>query len=75
MTEPKDLLKQDALREDYLAPFEGLINEVSREKDYILNQILRWSIINYVPLKQFFPGRLHICSYENIYQEPSQEVA
>ncbi len=74
-TEPLELLKQSDLYEDYLSPFEDVIKRVSSEKNYILNQILIWSIINYVPLRQFSPGSIHICFYENIYKEPNQEIS
>jgi hypothetical protein len=75
VTEPLDLLNQKALHEDYLLPFEELIRKTSASKNYILNQILIWSIINYVPLRQFQPGKIHICFYENIYSEPSREIS
>ncbi|MCC5906832.1 MAG: sulfotransferase domain-containing protein [Balneolaceae bacterium] len=74
-TEPLNLLSQHTLHEDYLTPFEDMIRRVSSGKDYILNQILIWSIINYVPLRQFSPGSIHICFYENIYKEPVREIA
>jgi len=75
VTEPLDLLNQIDLREDYLLPFEDIIRDTSAKKNYILNQILIWSIINYVPLRQFKPGDIHICFYERIYREPSREIS
>jgi hypothetical protein len=74
-TEPLDLLSQPPLYEDYLSPFEDIIKTVSRKKNYILNQILIWSVINYVPLCQFESGSLHVCFYESIYKEPSHEIS
>jgi len=74
-TEPLDLLSQPTLLEDYLLPFEEMIKRVSYENNYILNQVLIWSIINYVPLRQFDPGSIQICFYEDIYQEPSQAIS
>ncbi len=73
-TEPLDLLNQPALFADYLHPFEEEIKRISNQKNYILNQVLIWAIINYVPLRQFKPGNIHICFYEDIYSEPSKEV-
>jgi len=75
VTEPMDLLNQHSLKEDYLLPFEDDIKRVAHENNYILNQVLIWSIINYVPLRQFEPGSIHICFYEDIYNEPSEEVS
>ncbi|WP_435236272.1 sulfotransferase domain-containing protein [Psychromonas sp. PT13] len=73
-TDPLELLNQASLREDYLLPFEDLIKEVSARNNYILNQILIWSIINYIPLKQFKPSSIHICFYECIYENPNDEI-
>jgi len=75
VTEPLDLLNQASLYKDYLLPFEDIIRNTSAKKNYILNQILIWSIINYIPLRQFKPGDIHICFYEKIYREPSQEIS
>ncbi|OFC69932.1 sulfotransferase domain-containing protein [Alteromonas confluentis] len=74
-TEPLNLLKQKQLFDDHLAPFESLIVKISAKKDFILNQILIWCIINYVPLKQFKEGELHTCFYEDIYENPNSEIA
>jgi len=74
-TDPLNLLNQPALKEDYLLPFEDEIKRVSREKGFILNQVLIWSIINYVPLRQFAPGSIHICFYEDIYNDPNKEIS
>lgn len=73
--EPLELLNQVTLYEDYLIPFEELIRKTSAKNDYILNQILIWSIINYIPLRQFSPGSIHICFYEDIYTEPDKEIS
>jgi hypothetical protein len=75
VTEPLDLLAQKDLYEDYLHQFEDIIRKTSAKKNYILNQILIWSIINYIPLRQFNPGRIHICFYEKIYTEPDREIS
>ncbi|MBC2608260.1 sulfotransferase domain-containing protein [Pelagicoccus albus] len=72
--EPRHLLDQENLHQDYLLPFENIIKKVSDEKNHILNLILIWSIINYVPLRQFKREKLHICHYENVYLNPEQEI-
>ncbi len=73
--EPLDLLNQDSLYDDFLHPFEDLIRKTSREKDFILKQILIWSILHYVPLRQFRKGQIHIMFYENLYRQPADEIA
>lgn len=74
-TDPLDLLNQSALQEDYLRPFEDLIRETSRGGDYILRQILIWAIVNYVPLRQFEPGEIHVCFYEDLIKQPNREIS
>jgi hypothetical protein len=75
LTEPLDLLNQKELVEDYLIPFKDIIQKTSTKKNYLLNQILIWSILHYVPLRQFSPDEIHICFYEDIYTAPEQEIA
>jgi hypothetical protein len=75
VTEPLDLLRQISLHKDFLMPFEDLIRKTSAKGDYILNQILIWSIIYYVPLLQFKPEEIHICFYESIFTDPDREVS
>ena len=75
VTEPLDLLSQTALKDDYLLPFEDEIKKVSHKNNYILNQVLIWSIINYVPIRQFEPGNIHVCFYEDIYNNPNGELS
>ena len=74
-TEPMDFLKQQNLYEDYLHPFESLIVKTSLKKDYILSQVLIWSIINYVPLCQFNPDQIHTVFYEDVYEDPNYEIS
>lgn len=75
VTDPMLLLNQQNLYDDYLHPFEDLIRKTSESSDYILRQVLIWSIINYVPLKQFSPGQLHITFYEEVFADPNNQVS
>ncbi|MDD5036624.1 MAG: sulfotransferase domain-containing protein [Methylococcaceae bacterium] len=75
LTNPLDLLSQGNLYEDYLYQFEDVIQETSRKGDYVLSQILIWSIINYVPLRQFNPGQIYVVFYEEAYMDPSREIS
>ncbi len=74
VTDPLDLLNQKDLYDDYLFRFEDLIRKVSVKGEYILNQILIWSVINYIPLRQFGIGSLHVCFYEKIFTDPQKEM-
>ncbi len=69
-----DLLAQPHLYEDYLWRFEKLIRETTIRKDYFLNQLLRWSILNYIPLSQFTPDDIHLVFYEEAYSNPLAEL-
>jgi hypothetical protein len=74
LTEPMDLLAQPDLHEDFLGPFEDIICETSRKRNFFLNQILIWAVINYIPLRQFQPERLHVAFYEDVYANPNQAI-
>lgn len=73
-SEPLDFLNQKDLYIDYLSSFETIIRDTSEKKDFILNQILIWCILNYVPLKQFHSDNIHICFYEDIFNNPIHEI-
>ncbi len=74
ITDPMVLLDQHHLHADYLEPFGSLIRKISSESDYIVRQVLIWSILYYVPLRQFDPGTIHIAFYEDVFSSPEQEV-
>jgi len=74
-TDPLDLFNQRDLQDDLLRPFEALIRSVSARNDYVQNQILIWSILNWVPLVQFRPGEMHVIFYEHMVADPDGEVA
>lgn len=75
VTDPITLLNQSNLREDYLLEFEDLIFKTSEKNDFILNQILIWSIIHYVPFRQFNSDQVHLMFYENTFVNPSGEIS
>ena len=75
LTDPIALLEQKKLYNDYLHPFENLIRKTCSKNDYILNQVLIWSIVNYVPLCQFNQGEIQVIFYEDVYLNPSQEIS
>lgn len=69
-TDNLDFLNQKNLIQDHLLPFEGLIQNVKEFNDFTINQILIWSLINYIPLKQFKPGQIQIVYYEDLFEDP-----
>ncbi len=74
MTDPSEFLQQKELCEKFLSPFKDIISEVSENGSYFEKQILIWSIINYVPIKQFKEEELHITFYEDWISNPSKEL-
>ena len=74
-TDPMALMNQVGLYEDYLYPFKEIIIETIRKNDFILNQVLIWSIIHYVPLHQFDQDRLYVVFYEDIHANPDNEIS
>ena len=75
VTDPLDLLNQPQLYNDHLKPFESLIRRTSATGDYVLRQVLIWSIINAIPLQQFQGQNVFVSFYENIRQDPSYEMS
>jgi hypothetical protein len=69
-TDNLDFLNQKNLIEDHLYPFQGLIQKIKEFDDFTINQILIWSVINYIPLKQFKPGQLQVVYYEDLFEDP-----
>lgn len=70
-THLEEFLSQDALMNDFLDPFRKPIEEARGTFD---KHIFLWCIENYVPLKQFSEGELHLIFYENLCQSPKQEL-
>lgn len=71
---PSDLLNQNALFSDFLHEKEDLIGAVIAQKDPFLNQLLTWSILNYVPLTQFAEQELCVTFYEQVCLQPELEL-
>ncbi|MGE0451431.1 MAG: sulfotransferase [Vicinamibacterales bacterium] len=65
-------LAQPAVMEDFLDPFRDLLE--TRRSAFVGN-VVSWCAENYVPLKQFAGGGIHLCYYEHVLLEPAREVA
>jgi hypothetical protein len=66
-----DFLSQSDLVEDFLEPFE---EEMRSARDDFERDVFSWCVENYVPLKQFGPGEMHLSFYERLCQDPADEV-
>ena len=72
MTDPKGFLSQSTLMEDYLTPFESLIQRST--DDFVENQILIWAIIHYVPFQQLSCRNIYVLFYEDLFCQPEAEL-
>lgn len=68
--DPASLLDQPRLKADWLESHEALLREVSGAGDFIDQQVLIWSILTHVPLRQFRPDEVHLLFYEELVEDP-----
>lgn len=66
-----ETMGQEDLVQDHLLPME---REILAARDPFERHLFLWCIDNYVPLKQFRPGALHLCFYENLLLDPEPEL-
>jgi hypothetical protein len=66
-----DFLSQRDLVEDFLEPF---VEEMRSARDDFERDIFSWCVENYVPLKQFRPGEMHLTFYERLCEDPNDEL-
>ncbi|MGQ0669029.1 MAG: sulfotransferase [Actinomycetota bacterium] len=64
-------LDQPALVEDYLEPF---VDEIARAESEFERRVFVWCIDNYVPLRHFRPGDIHVTFYERCCVDPRAEL-
>ena len=64
-------MEQEELVEDFLGPVEA---EIRAARDGFERHVFLWCIENYVPLRQFGPGEIHLAFYENFLARPEDEV-
>ncbi|MHA1400478.1 MAG: sulfotransferase domain-containing protein [Candidatus Heimdallarchaeaceae archaeon] len=64
-------LSQPELFEDFLNPFK---REILNAKTEFEKSIFLWCIENYVPLKQFSKGEIHVSFYEKFAVSPEEEI-
>lgn len=64
-------LEQEDLVTDFLRPFAGAIASASTPLE---QHAYAWCIENYVPLRQFQPGQIHMLCYEHLRWTPQDEL-
>ena len=71
MTEPVQFFEQPELFQDWLEPFEDLIRKT---KGFFEKQVLIWSIVHYIPLKQLDRREIHLVFYEQLCSDHENEL-
>jgi hypothetical protein len=66
-----ETMGQEELVEDFLRPMEP---EIRGARDAFESHLFLWCIENYVPLRQFAPGEIHLAFYENFLARPEDEI-
>jgi hypothetical protein len=66
-----ETMDQEELVEDFLLPMEAGIRG---SRGAFERHIYSWCIDNYVPLRQFGPGEIHLAFYENFFSCPEDEI-
>ncbi len=66
-----ETISQRELVEDHLLPVERHIRSA---RDPFERHLFLWCIDNHVPLRQFSPGGIHLCFYENLLLDPEPEL-
>lgn len=66
-----ETMDQRDLVEDHLMPMK---DEIRAAREPFERQLFLWCIDNYVPLRQFRPGSIHLCFYENLVLDPEPEL-
>ena len=66
-----ETMEQEELVEDFLLPVEA---EIRAARDPFERRLFSWCIENYVPLRQFAPGEIHLAFYEEFLVRPEHEL-
>jgi hypothetical protein len=66
-----ETMEQEELVEDFLSPMEA---EIRAARHAFERHVFSWCIDNYVPLRQFGPGEIHLAFYENFVVHPEDEI-
>ncbi|HBH12703.1 MAG TPA: hypothetical protein DDX29_06290 [Clostridiales bacterium] len=67
----KAFLNQPQLMEDFLFPYESKMRDSKTDFESF---VWMWCIENFIPIKQFNDGEIHITFYENLCINPEEEI-
>jgi hypothetical protein len=67
----EETMEQEYLVEDFLQPMEA---EIRAAGDDFERHLFLWCIDNFVPLRQFGTGEIHLAFYENLLMNPKDEL-
>ena len=67
----RETMEQEELVEDFLRPVEA---QIRAARDDFERHLFLWSIDNYVPLRQFARGEIHLVFYEKLLAKPEDEL-
>lgn len=73
MTDARKFLDQPHLVEDHLEPYVDMINVATQ--DFVLQQVLIWSVMHFVLLRQFSATPLFCVRYEDVLASPETEIS
>jgi len=62
-----ETMAQDDLVEDFLLPMEA---EIRTARDDFERHLFLWCLDNYIPLRQFARGEIHLAFYEDLLENP-----
>lgn len=66
-----NFLRQERLMADFLEPHRRLIETVD---DPFEKHVLQWCVENWIPLRQFRAGEIHLAFYEHFSVDPRPEI-
>ncbi|MDN4504245.1 sulfotransferase domain-containing protein [Alteromonadaceae bacterium BrNp21-10] len=72
--DPLEFLNNRDLVKDHLQPYKNVIQSFSKKNDFVVNQVLIWSVLHKVMIRQFTIDEVLPVFYENIYTEPNNEI-
>lgn len=67
----ENFLQQEPLVDDFLEPFKDQFKNASTLFE---KHIVEWCVENYIPLKQFRTGQIHLVFYEHLCTKPEHET-
>jgi hypothetical protein len=68
----EDLTSQEKAVGDHLRPFLDLLT--NPETPVFRKHVLMWCVENYIPLRQFKPGEIHVVFYEELILKPRETL-